>query len=328
MSGGQVAYHLRPNKAIERQIFVELLTRFHGFRAIYDYTYVGFGGPFMEDFRIIEGHFGVARMISLEGDAAVIERQKFNRPFTSIECRQQLSGEFIANYATDVSGNAIIWLDYAKANDRRAQLGEFQSLLTKLQAYDVIKITMNANVATLPIPSDAPRDNPRPARFVAAEKQLGEYWHSTVSENDMTRDAFPGVVLGCVLRAASQALPPGRELQFIVATSFVYADSEHSMLTVTGVVTPVSEVARLRLALRLKSWDLAYRPGNAPIPIIAPVLSTRERVFLERLLPKYRRTIASRGKFQVGKSDPETAKLLSSFARFHRYYPHFARIVP
>lgn len=328
MSGGQVAYHLRPNKAIERQVFVELLTRFHGFRAVYPYTYVGFGGPFMEDFRLIEGHFGVARMISLEGDAAVIERQKFNRPFTSIDCRKQLSGDFIANYASEHINNAIVWLDYAQANARRAQLGEFQSLLEKLRAFDIVKITMNANPSTLSIPQDTPPTELQRARLEAAERQLGDFWPAEVAADDMTRSRFPRVLLHCVLRAARQALPPGRDVTFVPLTSFSYADSEHVMLTVSGVLSPLTDVPRMRRALRFGNWDLAYRESNAPIPIAAPVLSTRERAFLERLLPRYRRSIASRSKFQVAERKGASEELLTSFARFSRYYPHFARILP
>ncbi|MDI1431652.1 O-methyltransferase [Polyangium sorediatum] len=328
MSGGQVAYHLRPNKAIERHVFIELLTRFHGFCPIHEYTYIGFGGPFLEDFRMVESHFGVARMISLEGDAAVIDRQMFNRPFTSIECRRQLSGDFIATYPREIDGNAIVWLDYAEANARSAQIGEFKSLLTKVREYDVVKITMNASPATFPVPGTPQAGELNQLRFEAAERQLGDLWHPTVSAEDMTRKKFPGVILGCLLRAAKQAFPPGLNLQYVPTTSFVYADSEHQMLTLTGVIAPRAEVARLRTALRLKSWELAYREGGAPIVITTPVLSTRERVFLEQLLPKYRRTLARRGKFLVAGTSRESSELIESFARFHRYYPHFGRILP
>lgn len=328
MSGGQVAYHLRPNKAIERQIFVDLLTRFHGYRPIHAYTYVGFGGPFMEDFRLIEGHFGVKRMISLEVDPAVIERQKFNRPFTSIECRKQQSGDFVANYASDQIEQAIIWLDYAEANARRAQLGEFQSLLEKLVAFDIVKLTLNANPATLPVPPNTAPVNQMNARLDAAENQLGDYWPPAVLPEDMSRKLFPRVLLRCVLRAAKQALPAGRELVFVPLTSFSYADSEHTMLTVTGAISPVASESSVKRALRVRTWDLAYRETSAPIPIAAPVLSTRERVYLERLLPKYRRTLASRSQFLVAGKEGASNELLASFARFSRYYPHFARILP
>lgn len=327
MSGGQVAYHLRPNKAIDRQIFLELLTRFHGFRPIHDYTYVGFGGPFLEDFRAVEGFFGVRRMISLEGDAAVLDRQRFNLPFTNVDCRKQLSGEFISTYAAEEIGSAIVWLDYAAANERRAQLGEFQSLLTKMRGYDIIKITMNANPATLPLRNGAGKDDMR-ARYEAAEQQLGDLWLPTVTEAQMTRKEFPRVVLGCALRAANRALPPGRDLDFVPLTSFVYADSEHRMLTLTGAMIPRTDVARMRSALRLRKWELAYREDRAPIEIVTPMLSTRERIFFEQLLPKYRRSLSKRCDFQVAVNSRESTELLQSFARFHRYYPHFARIVP
>ena len=43
-------YHQRPNKTVDRYLFVELLSKINRYRHIGDYSYIGLGGPSLEDF--------------------------------------------------------------------------------------------------------------------------------------------------------------------------------------------------------------------------------------------------------------------------------------
>jgi hypothetical protein len=52
-TGGSIPYHLRQNKAIDRNLFTDLLSRIGRYKNISDYTYYGFGGPYMEDFKVL-----------------------------------------------------------------------------------------------------------------------------------------------------------------------------------------------------------------------------------------------------------------------------------
>src|SRR5688572_9623398 len=105
-TGGFVPYHMRPNKAVDRQLFVELLAKVNRFRPIRSYTYIGFGGSFLEDFKLIHTSFGSRKMISIEEDLNVLNRQKFNVPLRCITRRHQTSGDFVASYS--VKGSAVI----------------------------------------------------------------------------------------------------------------------------------------------------------------------------------------------------------------------------
>lgn len=55
MSGASIPYHLRPNKAIDRYAFLELLSKVDRYIDcdISQYKYVGFGGHSLEDFKYI-----------------------------------------------------------------------------------------------------------------------------------------------------------------------------------------------------------------------------------------------------------------------------------
>ena len=89
-AGGNLPYQLRPNKAVERLIFVDLLSRLDSWIQIgRDYDYFGFGGPQMEDFRLLHERFPQMKMVSLEREREVLKRQKFNNPHTNVRCKLQ-----------------------------------------------------------------------------------------------------------------------------------------------------------------------------------------------------------------------------------------------
>ncbi len=51
------AYHLRTNKAIDRFTFIEAIRRMASPKELSECTYYGFGGPYLEDFRLLHESF-------------------------------------------------------------------------------------------------------------------------------------------------------------------------------------------------------------------------------------------------------------------------------
>src|SRR3569623_1496496 len=84
-AGSSLPYRLRPNKAVDRELFLSLLMRRAPNLALEKYHYVGLGGPFLEDFRLVHGRLGIARMTCIETEEQDHKRQVFNRPIASIE---------------------------------------------------------------------------------------------------------------------------------------------------------------------------------------------------------------------------------------------------
>jgi hypothetical protein len=60
MSGSEVSYNLRPNKFVERQLFVELLTKICR-QPPSKYAYISLGGPQLEDHRLMHRRLAVCR---------------------------------------------------------------------------------------------------------------------------------------------------------------------------------------------------------------------------------------------------------------------------
>lgn len=75
-------YHLRHNKAVDRFLFIDLISKINEVSngAIASYTYHSLGGPFLEDFKLMHHYFPLINMVCIEKDLETHKRQKFNCP--------------------------------------------------------------------------------------------------------------------------------------------------------------------------------------------------------------------------------------------------------
>lgn len=333
MSGGFLPYHMRPNKAVERQLFVELLSKVNRFKPIRLYTYVGFGGSFLEDFKLIHTYFGNKKMISIEEDSNVLRRQKFNLPLKCIKRLHQKSGDFIASYS--VNGPATIWLDYASASDTRIQVEEFESLISKLQTYDIVKITLNANPETL-VPQDSKDENDKretsdirnSKRLQILSERLGDYLPQEITPDMMNTAGLPLVYCRVLEFAANNALN-GRSLEtFQPLSAFVYADSAHQMLTVTGIVLEKTEIKKFLRETAIKQWQLSSIDWKTIHKIRVPDLTAREKLFIDRYLPaSNEKQIHKKLNFLFHEDEAVSLEILKSYTTLYRYYPSYHKVV-
>src|SRR5205809_597881 len=99
ISGSTLAYHLRHHKAIERNLFLNLLKHLNNASMIQlkDYRYVGFGAAFLEDFKILHSEFAITNMDCIEADAFVQTRQEFNKPYDFIKLFPDTSTAYITS---------------------------------------------------------------------------------------------------------------------------------------------------------------------------------------------------------------------------------------
>jgi hypothetical protein len=124
----------------------------------------------------------------------------------------------------------------------------------------------------------------------------------------------------------TKAMESQPALEFQPLGSYSYADSEHTMLTVTGIVLKANKVSEFLQRTRIKEfkfsgleWELHH--------INVPLLSQREKLKLDQ---KYKTAPPSKISrelgFQFAKTRPESDDMLRDYFDFHRYYPHFHRI--
>ena len=321
MTGGSIPYHLRQNKAIDRNLFADLLSKVARYRNISDYVYVGFGGAYLEDFKHIHAATRIRRMISIEKDANVYVRQKFNQPISCVELLRMSSGQFISD--SDFQDDYIIWLDYTEPSKTGEQLAELEALVSKLPAGSLFKITLNANASSLGTPSDG--SDLQAYRVARAAQLLGDYAPKITAES-ITARGYPHLLLASAASAARRGLTGRPRCQIQPLSAFTYKDGQ-VMLTVAGIILKEIDVVAFRTASRIDHWAFASLDWSDPVEITVPEMSFKERMFVESLLPENDAAfIRQQLEYYIGDSEEEARELLSSFVRYYRMYPWFSRV--
>jgi hypothetical protein len=86
-----IPYQLRHHKAIDRSLFVNLLRKLDRYININvsEYRYVGFGAPFLEDFKSMHVEFGITKMDCIEYNQNAYSRQEFNNPYSFVKLHKK-----------------------------------------------------------------------------------------------------------------------------------------------------------------------------------------------------------------------------------------------
>ena len=161
-------YHLRPNKAIDRFLLIEILDILKQNSGISGYTYYGFGGPLLDDCRLIYSRFPEVKIVSIERDRNTVKRQKFHSFSTNLDIKHQDFSSFVAGFSSN--GGEIFWLDYT--NIDIGHFNEFKSILQKVSDNSIVKITIRAE----PPPHELTLDNREKKWVDFRERYCEEKW--------------------------------------------------------------------------------------------------------------------------------------------------------
>lgn len=92
----QPFYHLRPNKYVDRCLFVNALERLNSQVKLQKHRYIGFGSYLFDDFKLLHDRLNIGTMISLESDSTIFKRAEFNAPYKCISVINQTSTDYIS----------------------------------------------------------------------------------------------------------------------------------------------------------------------------------------------------------------------------------------
>jgi hypothetical protein len=326
-TGATIPYHQRQNKHVERQIFIDILRRVDRWRPMEKYLYVGFGGVYFEDFKLLHRHFGIDQMISIEQEEWLIPRQKVNLPYGCIIPRRQLSGEFIQNVEEVRQGypladHLLTWLDYAKSSELPNQLTEVRALLPKLEADDVLKITLSANPKWLRGGSRTELEN----RLENLKNKVGaQYLAEGLTEEDVENERLPEVLLGALKRMISEGMTESPRLYFQPLGCYVYRDSV-TMLTATGILLHRGDRKKFFATFDFDGFALSSRDWKLH-RIKVPALSLPEKLMLDQLLFEKSPSEVSRAlSFRFAEDLDESLELIENYQKLYRYYPNYHRV--
>ena len=332
MKGGQVAYNLRPNKFVERQLFVDLLSILC-LPPRDQYVYVSLSGPMLEDQRLVHQRLGWKKLVSLEGDEVIYKRQLFNCRPSYIKCCNSSTADFVNDFDrfADLYSNErfLFWFDYSDANARQEQLAEYETLLRRLKDGDLIKITMNANPGTLGEKQKGEsEDELQRRRAKTLRDDIGDYLPAFFEHTAMTtRDIIP-ILCHAIKQASLNAVKADPRSQPIPLATFVYQDGPHQMLTVTVNRTRKADVDCLRETLKSNKWEYLPSEWTKAKRICVPNLSPAERMHIEKLLfSDDVKTIHENLPFCFDKDPATSLAILEEYAAHYRRYPSYFQVV-
>ncbi len=319
------AYHLRPNKAADRFALLEAIRRLPllGDGGLDKYTYFSMGGAYLEDFRLLYEFCPEMGMVSIESDGEVYRRQKFNLPFRTLKLIEEDVSSFISRY--DPGDNkSVFWLDYT-----RLEYGcflDFSALLETVPPNSMIKITLRSDPRIYWDQNPAGPNNKQAERF---KRQFGGIMPDSSANPPRAPEDLAYLLQEMLQIASEKVLPPGATgRSFVPVSSFYYSDGTW-MFTLTGLVCDVDKTQSVRRAFR--NWEFANLDWSKPIRISVPVLSTKERLHLQRILPTKTaagRRLRKRLGYLIEDDVLKTEDALEQYAAFHRYSPYFVRGVP
>ena len=333
MSGIDVPYHLRPNKYVDRQIFIDLLHRLDRERPLSQSVYVSMGGKFLDDHKAVRFAFDLAGSVSIEKFGRVVPRQNFNKPFEDVACLERESKDFVSGFSEfrthyPADANFIVWLDFVKPAERLIQLEEYSTLVGFGKPYDVFRITVNANAETLK-GSDAKKPDQYKTvmdwRLAIFESQLRKF-PCDASAAEMTSAGFPAVLARAIGVAA---LEGAKRKKFVVRPLSItsYSDGQHPMLSITAILLPSNMADDFMARPWFAEWKHRATDWSSVSKIEVPDLSMKEKMLIDRHLNVLDdQQIANELGFNLGEDEASTLRKLSQYREHFRFYPQFVRM--
>ena len=308
-------YHLRANKGVDRVALVEAILRLSGGQQLSEYTYYGLGGPFLEEYRLLYATCPELRMVSVENNEEIYKRQDFHLPCGVLELRHEEFSSFLRQYDAE-DRKSIFWVD--NTDLKYDHIDSFIALLQKVSPGSLVKISLQAE----------------PQYYQEAERKRsfrGEFDevlpHGAVVPTE--RGRFAALLQDIVQIAAQRAFRGIEDRTFQPVSSLYYKDGA-GMFTIAGVVCETDERPDVRR--KFEGWQFANLDWAAPTKIDLPDLSTKERLKLQKFLP---RSTTDAGLalhralgYLIDEDAASTRRQLKQWALYHRQAAHFVRAMP
>lgn len=311
------AYHLRPNKAVDRLAFVKVIDELRSFGKLRDYTYYGFGGPYLEDCRLIHEFYPEMKIVSFEEDAETFKRQQFHRPCSSkkLHLLNKRFDTFLTQYEAN-GEKSIFWADYIDFELKDLQ--EFSDLLLKVSENSLVKITLCDDWKTL-FNSDEDVQ-----RF---KDKFGDFVPEGMAVPGCP-GSFAKLIEEMVKITAYKALPGGMETRFQKISSHYYIDGDPVVFTLTGIVCKADRIKEVANVFR-EADNTNLEWGDVK-EINLPALTTKERLHLQSLLPCVGKKTGVKLRTRLGYYTDGTAtdEKLRQYAEYYSCFPYFMKATP
>jgi hypothetical protein len=267
----KIDYRLRPSKAIQRHMIVEICRRLTVFAPLPDYQYVGFGSLEFIDFDLVHRSLGITDMTSIEADLVWMERYLFNRPFQTVKIIPGRASEHLTEL--DWGKLSIVWLDYEQKLNNEV-ISDVTLLCGRLQPGSALFVTVNAQpemVIAERRPDLVKRIGERRIPPLVTNESLAK-WGLADTQHQVLHDVISDTLRDRFIRA-----------DWMQVLDIRYADDAR-MQTLGGIVLAPGNKKAFDDA-RFGDLDFVRFAGGAPLQIRVPVLTAKERRALNEQLP-------------------------------------------
>ncbi len=301
-----VNFRLRPAKAVERKMIVEVCSRLGAFSNLLGFRYIGLGSPFFNDFASIHRRYGITNLNCIERESQDKDRFLFNKPFDCIEMCWGESTEMLPNLLWN-GIPSIIWMDYDDPINE-GMLSDIGTIFRQVEPGSMALFTIQAEGGSFRSEDQSPLDELR--------STLGDSVPADATPEDMRGKRFQKLIRQIVdnelhraLSLRNAALPSQNKVEYRQLFNVIYADDVR-MTTVGGVIYRADQSQRLANC-EFEDYDF-LREGDVPLEISVPPLTYKEQMKLSAALPS-------------GNSTPAflAPRDVSGYSTVYRYYPTF-----
>lgn len=332
-SGAYTPFHLRQNKSVDRELFLGLLSKLGACLDIERYCYIGMGGAFLEDFRLVHARLGIVDLVCVESSEDVHKRQQFNRPVSCITLKHETIERYMNTTKFDCP--VILWLDYTNSKGLKGKINSFCQYSLDLPIGSILRVTLNANSDSLDETFDeldfgtshenatedlSPKDTlwqDRAKILKRFKSELGPIVPIDLTPSDMSKRNYGKSLLRTLRSAINGKLKRSNKCA-VWMLSTLYADGEQQMVTATILIGSETDQSVNDV---MSSWEYVSEPDE-PLVLDMPVLSTLERLTMASCDDPKEKIDYKLHNSNMG-MDP-----FVSFKKYYRFFPHFSRVEP
>ncbi|TKJ41146.1 hypothetical protein CEE37_05620 [candidate division LCP-89 bacterium B3_LCP] len=282
------------------------------------YKYAGFGAFFFVDFILFRTLLGINDMVSIEDDASIKSRVKFNLPFKDLELFDKSATEYISQIDKDTKH--ILWLDYDKPISHE-RLMDIQDAAGLLSTGSIIIATFNVDFEKADDDrlENIPLERKASAWYGLFRDECGNLLDPSVSKGDFQSSDIhkqtQWVVENAILAGTNMR---NNNVSYEPLFNFIYADG-HEMLTIGGIICSKDDKIRLR---QLDSGYFSFvrrEFRKSPYRIDVPVFTQKERLYIDSNMPCEPGWLPT--EFEI---DP---KKINHYSEIYRYCPRYAELL-
>ena len=311
-----VNYGLRPNKTVERRLIFEKLIQLGSSLKLSEYRYLGFGAVLFVDFVLAHRALGIEDLVSIEYEANAARAHK-NAPFGCIKVVPGDASVVLVNGVIDLAAKrTIAWMDYDGEVDATV-IGDLEVLCTNLPVGSVVVVTANAVRKNYLVEIEEKTLD----LSGSLQKTFAALAPSPLPSKTDSMNGFPPVVTEILMTHCRRVVQKSRtpDISFVPLFNFVYKDGNSPMVTVGGII---ADLKIQETVGALPYTETSVKSDSQPFELELPILTPRERLSLDRLLPSSQCLKPEDVKAALGFT--MRSSLTESYRRLYKFYPTFS----